>query len=302
MATREDRTGRQPRVAKAGAAGSPAGAADAPAGPTYVALRLAYDGAAFPRGYQRQPDGGTVEDAVIAALREDGYVDGSWRTGSRTDRGVSAAANVAACALRRPHLRGLVPTVAAHLPDGVWLTGVAPVSPDWNPRHAASRTYLYFAPDDGADEGRLRAACTAFVGRHDMRAFARLDGGRDPMREVSRFEVDRIDGGWRFTVEGPSFLWNQVRRMVDAVVRVGGGADPAAIVDALQTGRPHGNFKVAAPSGLVLADVRYDPALDWLRPDGTRRLSVAWQRGQALAAVVDGARDRSGTRRRGPVR
>jgi tRNA pseudouridine38-40 synthase len=259
----------------------------------HVALRIAYDGAAFPRGYQRQPGGGTVEDALIEALRA-GYVAGSWRTGSRTDRGVSAAENVAACALDRPHVRGLVPSVCSALPDGVWLTGAAIVPATWNPRHAASRTYAYFAPDHGEDAAALGAAAAAFVGRHDMRAFARLDGGRDPVREVTVFDVARIAGGWRFTVSGPSFLWNQVRRMVDAVQRVGGGdATVADIGAALATGRPHRSFKVARAEGLLLSGVDYDERIVWGGAAGATRIDRFAQRAQVMHELAARLRERA---------
>ena len=64
------------------------------------AYRLAYDGAGY-RGFQRQPHGETVEDALFGALRDldVAFVDGSpvgYTAAGRTDAGVSARAQTVA--------------------------------------------------------------------------------------------------------------------------------------------------------------------------------------------------------------
>lgn len=245
----------------------------------HVALRVAYDGTRF-QGLARQPDGNTIEDALLVALRQEGYVEGTLRCGSRTDAGVSATMNVLATQLDRPHLRGLVPALAKHLPDGLWVTGVAEVSPDWNVRHAASRTYHYLARRQQEDADVLEAACRAFEGTHDFRAFARIED-RNPERPVQRFDVTALDDMWRFEVQAPGFLWNQVRRMVDAALAVGQGrASPADIRQSLASGQPHGAFAVAPAAGLYLHHVAYDPEPAW---QGALSDGRAWKARQAAA-------------------
>lgn len=254
----------------------------------HVALRIAYDGSRF-GAYARDPNvEHTVEGCLVRALRREGYVDGSLRTGSRTDRGVSARENVLGARLDRPHLRGLVPAVGAHLPEGLWLTGACAVPADWNPRHVGSRTYEYLAPGRGEDPVRMEEACGAFVGRHDVRAFVRMEEGRDPVREVLECTVRPEDGDWRFTVRGRSFLWNQVRRTVDAVLRVGRGE--VAVQDvrtALRTGVRHPRFDKAPAEGLVLAAVEHGLAWD---PDAGsipgKALDRAWQEAVVRADIV----------------
>ncbi len=110
--------------------------------PLHVALRIAYDGSRF-EAYARDPTAQTVEDALIRALQEEGLVEGSFRTGSRTDAGVSALENVCKVTLERAHLKGLVPALQRNLPLGLWVTGAAPVDAKWNPRHAKRRHYRY---------------------------------------------------------------------------------------------------------------------------------------------------------------
>lgn len=235
----------------------------------HVALRFAYDGARF-AAYARDPAGGTVEDALLAALRTEGYVEDSFRTGSRTDARVSALENVCSARLERTTLRGLVPALQRSLPDGLWVTAAAQVPDAFNPRHAVRRRYGYVAVARGERLDPMVEACAAFVGRNDMRAFAKMEEGRDPLRNVFAFTVGReqnLDAArpaaWRFAVEGDGFLWNQVRRMVSAVLCVGRGeAQVADIRASLGTGVPHKSFRLAAADGLVLERVVHE-GLEW---------------------------------------
>jgi len=227
-----------------------------------IAVRFAYDGMAFD-SYARQPDRRTVEGALVEALAREGLVDGSFRTGSRTDAGVSALANVAAATLDRGHLRGLVPALVRHLPQGVWVTQVAPAPEGWDPRKAAWRHYRLRMLDGGEDEARMAAALAAFVGTHDVSAFARVEANRTPQRTVLSGTVQRDDGLWRFDVRGESFLWGQVRRMVGAALAVGRGeAEPGDVTRSLASGKPHARFTPAPAEGLVLVEAHH-PGLAW---------------------------------------
>ncbi|HUR62051.1 MAG TPA: tRNA pseudouridine(38-40) synthase TruA [Candidatus Thermoplasmatota archaeon] len=227
-----------------------------------VAFRLAYDGRRFD-SYARDPGASTVEGHLIAALRLEGYVEGTFRTGSRTDAGVSALENVCKATVRRPHLRGLVPALQRNLPEGLWVTAAARVVPHWNPRHARRRHYRYHAVPRTEGLALMRQACALFVGRHDMRAFAKLEEGRDPERNVFAFTVGEEGGMWVFRVEGDGFLWNQVRRMVSAVLCVGRGEAPLeAIAHGLAAGNAHPRFRLVSANGLVLERIEYD-SLRW---------------------------------------
>jgi len=227
-----------------------------------VALRIAYDGRRFD-SYARDPSFSTVEGHLIAALRHEGYVEGSFKTGSRTDAGVSALENVCRAIVEREHLRGLVPALQRHLPEGMWVTAAARVTPEWNPRHARRRHYRYHALPRDEDVAAMQQACAVFVGRHDMRAFAKMEEGRNPERNVFAFSVEASDGVWVFRVEGDGFLWNQVRRMVSAVLCVGrGDAGVADIESGLRTGKAHPRFRLVSANGLMLERIEFD-ALQW---------------------------------------
>lgn len=224
----------------------------------HVALRIAYDGRRF-AAYARHLDRNTVEDHLIRALRTQGYVEDSFKTGSRTDAGVSALENVCKASVDRKTLRGLVPALQREVKDGLWVTGAVEVGERWNPRHAHTRTYRYAAVPLGEDLERMRQACRAFHGRHLMAAFAKLEEGRNPERDVRAFGVEERDGLWVFRTTSDGYLWNQVRRMVGATLAVGRGeAEVADIAHSLATGERHKAFHLVPAEGLLLERIEHE--------------------------------------------
>jgi tRNA pseudouridine38-40 synthase len=261
----------------------------APVTVRHVALRIAYDGSCFD-AYARNPENRTVEGCLIGALRKEGYVEESFRTGSRTDAGVSALENVCKATIDRGTMRGLVPALQRHCPEGLWVTAAAEVVERWNPRHARRRRYRYDAISRGEDLAAMQDACEAFVGRNDMRAFAKLEEGRNPERSVFLFAVEAQAGGWSFVVEGDGFLWNQVRRMCGAVLAAGRGTCLRKDIEAsLRSGKAHPKFKLAAPDGLLLERIEYDQ-LDWDPEAGRLGQQVwprSWQAARARSHLMD---------------
>ncbi|MCA1819737.1 MAG: hypothetical protein LC620_06795 [Halobacteriales archaeon] len=147
------------------------------------------------------------------------------------------------------------------LPAGLWLTAAA-VAPSFDPRRAAWRQYRYVAPAGGEDLDAMRKAAQEFVGTHAMHAFARVEAGRNPERTVLECSVAPADRFFAFTVRGESFLWNQVRRMVSAILAVGRAeAKVEDIERAFAAGRPHPRFGVAPAEGLLLERVHYEGLL-----------------------------------------
>ena len=144
------------------------------------------------------------------------------------------------------------PSIVAH--------SITDVPSGFDPRRQAdSRWYRYhfmrIDPETSLDMASMHKAAGAFVGEHDFSAFARLDG-RNPLRTVQRIDIDRTQDSVVFDVWGQSFLWNQVRQMATALLRVGlKEAGPDAIASALDEGRTGGSFPPASADGLFLMDV-----------------------------------------------
>lgn len=233
-------------------------------------LVFAYSGAAF-EGYARQPDARlrTVEGALISALSEAKIAadaEGArLRSGSRTDRGVSARRNVATFeSALEPE--DVAPALGTKIP-GLWPLSSGPAAEGFDPRKASWREYRYFlAPRDvpaGTSRHDLDAAFRPFVGRHDFSAFARVEAGRDPTRTVLGVDVEPgPDGLIAVRVQGQAFLWQQVRRMVAAalaVVRKEATTDEIAMF--LTDAAKARDLGVAPAHPLVLWDVAYPGGL-----------------------------------------
>src|SRR5262245_1863665 len=111
---------------------------------TRIALGIEYDGSRF-LGWQTQPGGGTVQDALETAL---GAIAGEAAVvtcAGRTDRGVHARAQVVHFDTRaeRPD-SAWVRGVNALLPEAVAVLWARPVAADFHARYEArSRTYRY---------------------------------------------------------------------------------------------------------------------------------------------------------------
>ena len=248
-----------------------------------LAVRIAYDGTRF-AGSQRQPDQRTVEGELLQGLQRIGAIAGAreahFQCASRTDRGVSAAGNVVAfdTEFRRD---ALLPALGA-VSDDVWPHALAEVPHAFEARHAKLRRYVYFLPEEpGLDHALLDAALHRFEGTHDFRSFARVEEGTSPIRTVTAARAAWEPGFVAIRVEGPSFLWNQVRRMVEAARRVACGE---ATLEALQRGLKGEavDLGCAHPEGLVLWEV--DHGLAW-EPHATAMEAAATQLGARLAAL-----------------
>lgn len=225
---------------------------------TYRAFRIAYDGRGY-RGFQRQPDQSTVEGVLLEAFGELGADPEEYVAASRTDAGVSAAAQTVAIGcpvwLGSEALNGRLPADVR-----AWLH--ADVSEDFHPRYdAAGREYgyIHYAPDIDLD--RVRQGCERLVGCHEFRHLT-ADAG-DTRRTLRTAEVRRDDPFLRFRFEAPSFLRHQVRRVVTLLDEFGRGERSLEEVDAILAGEPltgERGISPADPRSLVLEDIRYEDA------------------------------------------
>ena len=254
------------------------------------AFRLAYDGTGY-RGFQRQPHGETVEDAVLEALAALGVgfeedTPAGYAAAGRTDAGVSARAQTVA--FEAPEW--LTPRAFnAELPADVRAWASADVPGAFHATHdAVERHYRYFlyAPPsdpgatspngatngdrdgdgDGAqvddevavvDDAAVERACKQLSGRHDFRNLTPDESGteREPTVRVARdgafLVVDCRAGG---------FPREFVRRLVSLLRAVGRGERELAFVDRVLDPEPLAGpdgIAPAPPEPLVLLDVTY---------------------------------------------
>ena len=222
------------------------------------AFRLAYDGTGY-RGFQRQPHGETVEDAVFDALRDLGVefdaAPPGYAAAGRTDAGVSARTQTVA--FDAP--AWLTPRAFnGELPADVRAWAHADVAEGFHATHDADeRRYRYFLHAEGVDPTRAMEASGRLAGEHDFHNFTPDETGtvRDLAVDVERdgefLVVDCSAGG---------FARQLVRRLVAAVAEVASGERDLAFLDRALGDEPltgGEGISPATPEPLVLVDVRY---------------------------------------------
>lgn len=256
-----------------------------------IALGLEYDGAGF-SGWQSQPGGRTVQDALEAALAQVAGQPVRVICAGRTDAGVHALGQVVHfdSEVARP-LSAWVRGVNAHLPSAAAVRWARGVAADFHARFSAiSRSYRYvllnrserpglFAGKVGwchrpLDIEAMREAAACLVGEHDFSSFRAAEcQAKSPVKLMRRFEIVRAEDFVLFDCQANAFLHHMVRNLVGALVYVGmGRLSPggfAALLAARDRKRAPPTF---APDGLYLTGVEYDPA--WGLPAGGGMIAV----------------------------
>jgi tRNA pseudouridine38-40 synthase len=230
-----------------------------------------YDGTDF-AGFQVNPGKRTVQGVLEDALARLG--DGVFRRvhgAGRTDAGVHATGQVIAFTYGgRLAAAELGAALAAILPRDVAIRDLRVVPDGSNPRYAARyRDYRYtvwngppsplrertaLGVRDPLDAAAMARAASAFVGRHDFRAFGA--GDRDPVRTVMAVRVRRSGRYVTIDVRADSFLRGQVRRMVGLLLEIGRGTtDIDAVRAALAAPASVAKPPAAPAKGLCLRHV-----------------------------------------------
>jgi tRNA pseudouridine38-40 synthase len=246
-----------------------------------IALGLEYDGARF-AGWQTQKDGSGIQDAVEAALRSFVGQPVPIVCAGRTDAGVHATGQV--IHLDSPVQRdsqSWVRGVNRHLPRAVSIRWAREVPGEFHARFSAlNRTYEYWILNDPVrsplyedragwvfqplDVAAMHTAAQALLGKHDFSAFRSVEcQAASPVRELRRFDVERIGRLVRTRVTANAFLHHMVRNLVGTLVYIGIGRHPPQWAGDVLAGRDRA---AAAPTfaacGLYLTRVEYDRELD----------------------------------------
>ena len=222
------------------------------------AFQVAYDGTRY-LGFVRQPRKRTVEGELLVAFERCGLyrdlMEARYGVAARTDRGVSAIGQVVSLDLRGgPNLSAL----NAALPRDIAVLAVAKAEPDFDPRHHAKSKhyrYIYEAPPTFNLRPTRRAA-KLLEGSHDFKHFCKHERGRSTVGELERASV-RGQKILAFDFVARSFLWQQVRRMVSALLSVGMGRMKFDELKLMLEGRATRAVPPAPAEGLILVKVGY---------------------------------------------
>jgi tRNA pseudouridine38-40 synthase len=241
-----------------------------------IALGLEYDGATF-CGWQTQPTGCGVQDAVEAALAGIASQGINTVCAGRTDAGVHALGQVVHfdCETFRPEsawTRG----VNANLGPGVSVIWQREVSAEFHARYSATaRHYKYFLLnrdqrpglffsnvgwfDRRLDADAMQEAGLALNGEHDFSAFRAAEcQAKSPIRTIHELTVSRQGDIICFEIAANAFLQHMVRNIVGSLIEVGcGRQQPGWIRELLETRDRRRAAPTFAATGLYMSAVDY---------------------------------------------
>ena len=242
-----------------------------------IALGLEYDGSRF-LGWQTQPGGGSVQDALEPALASIAGAPVAVTCAGRTDRGVHARGQVVHfdAAAQRP-ASAWVRGVNALLPDSVAVLWSREVGGDFHARYAAvARTYRYVVlnrpvrPALAAryvgwvhfplDARRMQEAAAFLVGEHDFSAFRSAEcQAKSPLRTLDTLTVVRRGERIEFVLRANAFLHHMARNLVGTLIYVGKGKHPPRWAkEVLEARRRALAAPTFAAEGLYLEKVDYE--------------------------------------------
>ena len=239
-------------------------------------LRLTYDGSCY-HGWQVQPNGITVQEALQDALGQILGVRENVTGCSRTDAGVHA--NDFCCNIRTENeiecyrLKGALNAV---LPDSISVKSVCEAAPDFHARYdCVTKQYVYrvwnadfknpflvgraWHYKNKIDETFLNEQAQAYVGTHDYKAFCSAGSAvEDTVRTVKSFSVTRDGDEVLFTVEADGFLYNMVRIMVGSLIEISENKIEKDKLSAIIESKNRALAgRTAPPQGLYLNKVNY---------------------------------------------
>lgn len=253
-----------------------------------IALGIEYDGSRF-LGWQTQPGGGTVQDALELALATIAAQPVAVTCAGRTDRGVHALGQVVHfdTSAERPD-SAWVRGVNAVLPDSVAVLWSRRVSSDFHARYSArARTYRYVLLNRtvrpalaarhagwchaSLDVAAMRAAAMALCGEHDFSAFRSAEcQASTPVRTLHSLAIEQRGERIDFVLRANAFLHHMVRNLVGTLVYVGRGRRPPEWVREVLASRERARAAPTfAAAGLYLEAVEYEA--NWELPAAPER-------------------------------
>lgn len=246
-----------------------------------ILLTLAYDGRDF-HGFQAQEGLRTVAGVLSKAIEKVLGKKTRLIAAGRTDAGVHAQGQIVNFLADTPiPAESFAYHLYPYLPDDLQVLSSQALPLNFHARfHSLSKTYRYdfieakrihpkyrdFLPTCTyrLDPDKILEGAALLKGRHDFSAFTLADEERDPVRTIYSFEASRqtwVAGEgyhWVLLIRGDSFLREQVRLMVGALIALGRGKwTLSQVASTLEKGGRHSPFMAAPARGLTLERVEW---------------------------------------------
>ncbi len=224
------------------------------------ALKFGYNGIGF-FGYVRQPNLKTVEGEIIKILTGKDIIvnvkQSFFRSASRTDKEVSSLGNVVS--FNSNFNKDQILSSLSDVSEDIIFYGIKKVSDEFNPRYAKNRHYRYYLKDNNLDIESAISTLSIFAGEHDFSNFARVEKEKNPVRTIENIVYFFKEDYLVIDFFAPNFLWNQIRRIISASVKVGQyKIKKEDVKNALYKPDIPVDFNAAKASPLILKDIFYD--------------------------------------------
>jgi len=257
-----------------------------------LALGLSYRGQAY-HGWQSQPDGRTVQDALERALKAFAAEPVATVCAGRTDSGVHALNQVVHIDTgieRDPFswMRGC----NRYLPNDIAVQWCRPVAATFHSRNSArGRRYRFIVLESPTrpalehglvgwvfrplDVDAMRAAAAHLIGEHDFSSFRAAEcQSPTPVKTLRRIDIERRGAYWRFDFDANAFLHHMVRNLMGCLLAVGSGRHPPGwMAEVLAARSRDAAAPTFPPEGLYFIGPYYDAAhaipehtaaMDWI--------------------------------------
>jgi len=257
-----------------------------------LALGLSYRGQAY-HGWQSQPDGRTVQDALERALTAFAAEPLAAVCAGRTDSGVHALNQVVHIdtSLDRDAF-SWVRGCNRYLPRDIAVQWCQAVGGDFHARNSArGRRYRYVVLESPTrpalehglvgwvfrplDAQAMQRAAVHVVGEHDFSSF-RAAGCQSPtpVKTLRSIRIGRQGAYWRFDFDANAFLHHMVRNLMGCLLMVGSGRQPPYwMAEVLAARSRDAAAPTFPPQGLHFVGPYYDAvhgipehtaAMDWV--------------------------------------
>ncbi|MFX1571026.1 MAG: tRNA pseudouridine(38-40) synthase TruA [Promethearchaeota archaeon] len=231
-------------------------------------FKIYYIGSVKYYGSQRQIGYFTIEECIINALTEKGYIKNFKNSGfefaSRTDRFVSARG---ACFSFISEKKPILMEINSSLPEdiGIWAYSKVPI--DFSSRfNAILRHYKYIVATPikilqkqfPISLDLMEKACNELIGYHDFINFSKRGKKEENThRNIEYAKISMIKDFLVFDFKSKAFLRQQVRRMVKKIIDLGIGEIQFNDFLKLLDNTDYYSYQPAEPKGVILWDINY---------------------------------------------
>ncbi|QEE14226.1 tRNA pseudouridine(38-40) synthase TruA [Promethearchaeum syntrophicum] len=230
-------------------------------------------------GSQRQPEKRTVEGELLKALKKAEYLTetqvSSFKAAARTDAGVHAK-EAAFCFNSMEKI--YIQRIESFLPDDIGIIGYQEVNLEFHPRwEVEMKEYkcIYVLKEgENPSLSLMKEALKFYEGNHDFKLFSKTDASKKnkltnlTMNKASVANYDEDKQTLVFNFQSKSFLWQQIRRTIAFILKIGNGKanleDLKAKLDPQSFNNPSiKRDKPIEPGGLILWKIDFPGTLNF---------------------------------------